>query len=656
MAEGVEGEAERAAVEAAAARAAAEVEDGKAGPLQDAGDGVVYLQISTPLENQDASQATPEMRAAIGDVEGVETYLSGYPAINHDTQDIFNEDLARGESIAVPVALLVMVFMFGTLGGIAVPVAFAAVTIPVTLGFVWIFAHVMEMAIYVTNIVALIGLAIAVDYSMLVVFRYREELAHTADPHEALRTTMATAGRATLFSGAVVAVGLALLVFMPLPFMRSMGVGGLLVPLVSIAASATLLPALLSVMGRGVNRLRVIPRRVLERRAAKNVTGFWHGLATSIMRRPLLWFCAAGGLMIALALPALGLALTSGDNRGIPLTTESTRGMHVLQTTLGPGALAPHQVVVDTHRAGGASAPAVVAAQERLVAELRRDREIIPRTTLAPFMGAPAQARQANLVDADGRVLQIRAAGRHDAGEQPAMDLVERIREDYVPAARFPRGTTVLVSGGPAFGVDFLDRAYGAFPWLVLAVLVVAYLLLVRAFRSVVLPAKAVVMNLLSVSAAYGVLVLAFQHGWGEPFGLQETPQIEGWIPIFLFAVLFGLSMDYEVFLLSRIREEWDLRHDNEHAIAYGLEHTGRIITAAAIIMIAAFSGFMAGSFVGLQEFGLGLSAAILLDATIVRAILVPATMKLLGQWNWYLPERVRRALRLRPSGAPAGS
>ena len=656
VAEGVDSEAERAAVEAAAARAAAEVEAGKANPPQDARDGVVYLQISTPLENQDASQATPEMRAAIGDVEGVETYLSGYPAINHDTQDIFNEDLARGESFAVPVALLVMVFMFGTLGGIAVPVAFAAMTIPVTLGLVWVFAHVMEMAIYVTNIVALIGLAIAVDYSMLVVFRYREELAHTADPHEALRTTMATAGRATLFSGAVVAVGLALLVLMPLPFMRSMGVGGLLVPLVSIAASATLLPALLSVMGRGVNRLRVIPRRVLERRAAKNVTGFWHGLATSIMRRPVLWFCAAGGLMIVLALPALGLALTSGDNRGIPLTTESTRGMHVLQTTLGPGALAPHQVVVDTHRAGGASDPAVVAAQERLVAELQPDREIIPRTTLAPSMVAPAQARQANLVDADGRVLQIRAAGRHDAGEQPAMDLVERIREDYVPAARFPHGTTVLVSGGPAFGVDFLDRAYGAFPWLVLAVLVLAYLLLLRAFRSVVLPAKAVVMNLLSVSAAYGVLVLAFQHGWGEPFGLQQTPQIEGWIPIFLFAVLFGLSMDYEVFLLSRIREEWELRHDNEHAIAYGLEHTGRIITAAAIIMIAAFGGFLAGSFVGLQEFGLGLCAAILLDATIVRAILVPATMKLLGQWNWYLPERVRRALRLRASGAPAGS
>jgi putative drug exporter of the RND superfamily len=645
VATGVDGAADRAAVEAAAGRAAASVESGKAGPLLEGGPGIVYVQLS---------KLTPDLRREIGRVRGVTTYLSGYPAIGHDTEEIFNEDLARGESIAIPIALLVMVFMFGTLGGIAVPVAFAAMTIPVTLGFVWIFAHVMEMAIYVTNIVALIGLAIAVDYSMLVVFRFREELAHTDDARVALRTTMSTAGRATLFSGGVVAVGLALLVFMPLPFMRSMGVGGLLVPLVSIAASATLLPALLAVMGRGVNRWRIIPRRVLERRAAKDVTGVWHALATSIMRRPVLWFVAAGGLMLALAAPALGLALTGGDNRGVPLTRESTRGLHVLETTLGPGALAPHQLIVDTRRAGGASDPAIIAAQRRFVAELQRDPEIVRQTIAAPALVPPERARQANLVDPDGRVIQIRAAGRRDSGQEASQDLVERIRDRYVPAAGFPRGAEVLLSGAPAFGVDFLDRAYSAFPWLVLAVLVVSYVLLLRAFRSVVLPAKAVVMNLLSVSATYGVLVLAFQHGWGEPFGLQQSPQVEGWIPIFLFAMLFGLSMDYEVFLISRIREEWELRHDNEHAIAYGLEHTGRIITAAAIIMIAAFSGFLFGSFVGLQEFGLGLSAAILLDATIVRAILVPATMKLLGEWNWYLPERVRRAMRLRPSSAPA--
>ena len=238
------------------------------GPVLYASPRVAYAQINTPLENQDAAKKTPDIRAATPTLPGVTTYLSGFPAINHDTQKIYNEDLTKGETIAIPIALIVMAFMFGTLGGIAVPFAFAAVTIPSTLGAVWVVAHFMDMAIYVTNIVTLIGLAIAIDYSMLVVFRYREELEKHDSAHEALVETMKTAGRATLFSGAVVAVGLALLVFMPLPFMRSMGVGGLLVPLFSIAASATFLPALLAVMGTKVNRLRVIPRSILEHRAS----------------------------------------------------------------------------------------------------------------------------------------------------------------------------------------------------------------------------------------------------------------------------------------------------------------------------------------------------------------------------------------------------
>jgi RND superfamily putative drug exporter len=370
-------------------------------------------------------------------------------------------------------------------------------------------------------------------------------------------------------------------------------------------------------------------------------------MATAIMRRPVVWGGLAAALMIALALAATGLHLTGGDNRGTPITTEAARGLKLLEDTLGPGALAPQQIVIDTGRPGGAFAPDIAAAQRRLVAELRGDREVQRSTILAPALLGPAQARRANLVDATGRIVQVRAAGRSDAGEPDAVDLVHRIRDRYIPAARFPSSADVLLTGAPAFGVDFIDKAYGAFPWLILAVLVLSYLLLLRAFRSVVLPAKAVVMNVLSVSATYGVLTLAFQHGWGEPIGLQSSPQIEAWIPVFLFAILFGLSMDYEVFLLSRVREEWDLRHENEHAVAYGLEHTGRIITAAAIIMIAAFSGFTFGSFVGLQEFGLGLSAAILLDATVVRAVLVPAVMKLLGDWNWYLPARVRRVLRV---------
>ncbi|MGI8801607.1 MAG: MMPL family transporter [Solirubrobacteraceae bacterium] len=647
----------RAAVAAAAARAAAVVSGAKAGPVLLAAPNVVYSQISTPLQNADAAKETPAMRAAIPGIPGARTYLSGFPAINHDTQKLYSSDLAKGESIAVPIALLVLAFMFGTLVAIGVPLAFAAVTIPSTLGAVWIVAHFMDMAVYVTNIVTLIGFAIAVDYSLLVVFRFREELEQHEAVEDALVATMKTAGRATLFSGGVVAIGLSLLAFMPLPFMRSMGVGGLLVPLFSIASAATFLPALLAVVGRRINRFRVVPRRILASRADGR-PGFWTRLSQSIMRRPWAYLIGAGAVMIGLAVPGLQLHLTGGDNRGVPLTTESTRGLDLLQRTLGPGALAPHQIAVDTRAAGGALTPATLAAERRLVGLLRGDPEVRSATIQAPALlpqtpAGLAAARQANLVDAGAEVLQIRVAGKGDAGTDAAINLVHRIRDRYVPAADFG-ASEVLVTGAPAFGVDFIKRAYGAFPWLVLAVLVLSYLLLLRAFRSIILPLKAVVMNLLSVSATYGVLVLVFQHGLHSSIGLQGSPQIDAWIPIFLFAMLFGLSMDYEVFLLSRMREEWDETHDNQLAVSRGLEHTGRIITAAAIIMIAAFAGFTAGSFVGLQEFGVGLSAAIFFDATVVRALLVPALMKLLGDWNWYLPDRVRRALRLVPPGRPA--
>jgi uncharacterized membrane protein YdfJ with MMPL/SSD domain len=636
-----------AAAESAAQRAARRIPGGKAGPPRTAAPGLAYVQITTPFQAADAKSYTPAMRKAIGVVPGVRTYLTGYPALNHDLQPLYNRDLSQGEEIAVPIAILVLLFMFGALGAIAVPFMFAFATLPTTLGLVWVAAHLGNMAQYVTNIVTLIGFAIAIDYSMLVVFRYREQLSAAQDPAEALETTMATAGRATLFSGLTVAIGLALLLLMPLPFMRSMGAGAVLIPLVSIAASATLLPAFLSVLGTRVNRFRVVPRRVLERRAS-GAPGLWWRLARSIMRRPVAYLLGTAAVLLALAIPALQLHLTGGDNRSTPRGTQASDGLYLLESTIGPGALAPHQIVVDTGAPGGATARATVAAELRLVRELRSDARIEPATIQAPALLSSAVSHQADLLDASAQALQIRASGRTDAGTFQATDLVRDIRHRYIPAARFPRSARVVLTGAPAFGVDFTKKAYGAFPWLVGAVLVITYLVLLRAFRSVVLPLKAVLLNLLSVSASYGVLVLAFQHGAGKVVGFHSSPQIEAWIPIFLFATIFGISMDYKVFLLSRMREEWDRHRGNERAVAYGLEHTGRIVTAAAVIMIAAFSGFMAGRFVGLQEFGLGLSAAIFLDATVVRALLVPAAMKLLGRRNWVLPERVRRAMRLR--------
>jgi RND superfamily putative drug exporter len=465
---------------------------------------------------------------------------------------------------------------------------------------------------------------------------------------------METAGRATIFSGLTVAVGLALLAFMPLPYIRSMGIGGLLIPLVSIAASATVLPALLAVMGRGVNRFAVLPRSLLARRTAAE-GGFWARLARTIMRHPIPILVGSIVVMLALAYPATQLKVTGGDNRGYPRGTDATDGLFVLERTLGPGSLAPDQILIDTGKPDGALAPSVVASERRLVALLHKDPAVNPKTIASPALaGSVQRAKAASLLDPTAQIAQVRAASYQDSGTEQAMNLVHRIRGRYVPAARFS-GAQVYVTGAPAFGVDFIAKAYGAFPWLIAAVLVISYLVLLRAFRSMLLPIKAVLMNLLSVAAAYGVLVLFFKHGVGHTlFGFKSSPQIEGWIPIFLFAVLFGLSMDYEVFLLSRMREEWDAVHDNERAVAHGLEHTGRIITAAAVIMIAAFSGFTTGRIVAFQEFGTGLSVAILLDATIVRALLVPATMKLLGRWNWFLPDGVRRAMRLTPSPVPA--
>jgi RND superfamily putative drug exporter len=639
-------------VEQAAQRAAAKLPHGKALPPRPAGPGVYYVQIQTPLQAADAKNHTTAMRQAIGTVPGAQTYLTGFPALAHDEQPIYSKDLSKGEMIAVPIAIAVLLFMFGTLGAVIVPIVFAGATLPTTLGLVWVIAHLGNTAQYVTNIVTLIGLAIAIDYSMLVVFRFREELSAGKDLQNALETTMSTAGRATLFSGMTVTIGLAALLLMPLPFMRSMGAGGVLIPLVSMAAAVTLLPALLSLLGTRINRLRVIPRSVLERRAT-GAPGAWSNLARIIMRRPVAILVVTSALMLTLAIPAFGLHVTSGDNRSTPPGTEAANGLLLLESRIGPGPLAPNQVVVDTGRPGGTSAPGTVAAEVRLLEQLRADRRIEAATIQAPAGLSAAVARRANLVDPQGRVLQIRAAGHTDAGTQTAVDLVRKIRNTYIPRAAFPSGDHVYLTGAPAFGLDFVNKAYSAFRWLLIAVLVITYFVLLRAFRSVVLPVKAVLMNLLSITATYGALVLVFQHGWGEVIGFHKTPQIEAWIPIFLFAMLFGLSMDYEIFLLTRMREEWDRYHDNERAVAFGLERTGRIITAAAVIMIAAFSGLMSGTFVGLQEFGFGLAIAIFLDATIVRALLVPALMKLLGRWNWYMPERIRRTLRLRPEREP---
>ncbi len=433
---------------------------------------------------------------------------------------------------------------------------------------------------------------------------------------------------------------------MPVPFIRSLGVGGFLVPLASIAAAATLQPALLSLFGRRAAH-RVPVAAFLRSRFGLRLpvlpgtidvdSGFWARLARSIMRRPVVFLAAGGAVLLAAAVPAAFLEVTPGSISALPRGPESVTGTTILRDHAGGGALTPIEIVADSGRPGGARAQPARAARARLADLIFHD----------PEAYITATGRGSQYVDASGRYGRVIVAGRHEYGDERTQALVRRLRHTLVPHARFLAGTSVYVGGAPAQGVDYLDRSYGWFPWLVLGALVLTYLVLLRAFRSVVLPLKAVLLNLLSVAAVYGLLVVIFRWGVGARLlGLYRVPQIEGWIPIFLFAMLFGLSMDYEVFLVTRMRESWDHVHDNARAVAHGLERTGRIVTAAAAIMVAAFSGFVAGRVAGLQEFGVGLALAVLVDATLVRACLVPALMAVLDRWNWWLPQRLARPAR----------
>ena len=621
------------------------------------GEGIVYGEVATTLDLQHAKGWTVALRRALRKPGFPVSYVTGEPAIQHDLDPILSADLRRGGTVALPVALLVLVAVLGVSAAVLIPFVFAACTITATLAALYLIAHALPISSYAPNLVELIGLGLAIDYSLLVVHRFREELARGQSTvaqgqstvedavvrgqctvEDAVVRTMQTAGRAIVFSGVAVAIGLAVVLIMPVPFLRSLGIAGFLVPLVSIVASLTLQPVLLSLFGRrGMRAVRV---RAL--RPARARTGdFWARLAGAIMRRPVVVLLAGTAVLLAAAAPVVLLRLTPGSISAIPRSTESARGLALLDERVGAGAVTPIEVVVDAGLAGGARTAAVRAATERLAEGITQD----------PEAYITATGEKAPYVDSSGRYRRVFVVGRHEYGDPAMQALVRRLRSRLVPAARFPTAVRVHVGGAPAQGVDFLARVYGMFGWIVLAVLALTYVVLLRAFRSLLLPLKAVLLNVLTVLASYGLLVVIFRFGVGaDVLGLYRIEQVEGWIPVFLFAMLFGLSMDYEVFLVTRMRESWDGDHDNRRAVVEGLQRTGRIITAAAAIMVAAFSGFVAGRVAGLQEFGAGLALAVLLDATIVRMLLVPSLMAVLGSWNWWLPKPIARLARISSS------
>jgi uncharacterized membrane protein YdfJ with MMPL/SSD domain len=612
---------------------------------------LTYATLRLPLEPEDAKDEVEPIREALGTPPGFEkTLVGGQAAFDHDTTPIFDEDLQRAETFAFPLALLILLFVFGTVVSALLPLLVSIVTIAMSLGTIYLVGQATTLAVYVTNVIVLIGIGIGIDYSLLMVSRFREELAAGRDKDAALARTMATAGHAVVFSGAAVTIGLAVLVFLNVPFIRSMGIGGMLVPIFAVAAGLTLLPALLYILGPRINALRVIPHR--WQRTDRNV---WGRLAGWIMRRAGWVFAVTLVVMLALAAPSLSLSVNQNILEDAPSEAEAVQAGRVLQDALG-GAVNPNVYVIDTGEPDGVYQPTTFARLTGLADDLRAEDEVVMSVTWPDL--TPQELRAAGgagIVDETGQYALMNVAPYGDSLSDSARALNTLMEDTAEEFERADPGVTLTLTGDPALQNDFNAAVYGPFPGLVLIVLVLAYLALMRAFRSLLLPLKAVILNVISILATYGLLVLVFQEGYGASLlGVDHDVRgIASWIPVFLFAFLFGLSMDYEVFLVSRMREIYDSGVPTEPAVAAGLQRTGRLVTSAALIMVVAFSGFIIGSSTDLKEFGFGLAAAIAIDATIVRAFLVPSLMKLMGHWNWWLPPRVARVARVRTTPRP---
>ena len=613
----------RAAAEASRLLSGGRVDDTERLPS-----GAAAAFVTSQLSGNAAADRVALLRQRLGP----DVFVTGDAAMQHDMGPVLARDLKVGELyFAVPAALVILLLVFGTASAL-LPFLFAAATIPPALGIAWGVAHVLELSDYLRNMVLMIGLGIAIDYSLLVVNRYRDERRSGRTHDEAVRETMTHAGRTILFSGLAVSVGLALMLLLPVPFLRGFGVGGLVIPLVSVVCALTLLPVLLATFGDRLERIRILPRGLAERRHAGELR-LWAAHARWVMRRAKLLTPLIAILLVLAALPLIGIRVGPGSTSSLPPGIPAMRGLTILQHGSNTDSLDPTTIIIDSGRAGGAraSAPAL-ATLDRL---LRADPEVVR-------VSPPVR-------DASGRYLRIDVVGRHDPAGRQAQAFADRLRARLIPAAHFPASVNVIAGGGAASATDFVSRTLGSFPWLILGVLGLTYLLLVRAFRSLLLPLKALVMNLLTVAAASGLMIAVFQWGWGTWAGFLKVPQIEGWIPVFMFTLLFGLSMDYEVFLITRMREAWDSTRSNTSAVAHGLAHTGRIVTAAGLIMAATFSGFLLGSIPPMQQLGFGLAVAIMIDITLVRGVLLPSTMALVGRWNWYLPAWTARALRVKP-------
>jgi RND superfamily putative drug exporter len=570
------------------------------------------------------------------ETDGFRVLTAGPGSVSHENDEISERDLRRGEIIGIPIALVILLLVFGTAVAAGIPLVIAVLSIVVSVGSVALVGQAFEFNLLVVNMITMIGLALGIDYALFIVHRYREERRRGLDKESSIARAGATASRAVMFSGGTVVVGLSGMLIIPTNIYRSLAAGAIFVAIFTVIAALTLLPAVLSLLGDKVDALRI---PFLNRGAREDGAGFWARIASIVMKRPLVSAGITLAVLVAAAIPFFTINTGLPGISSMPPDSRSRQAFEILDEDFSAGLISPTEVVVD---APDVSDPSIQAAIGDLMAELQGDPQ---------FGQAGVETNEAG----DLAVVSVLIEG--DANTDAAYDAVRRLRDDYVPSAFAGVEADVLVTGDSAQGVDLFALIDRYTPIVFGFVLGLSFVLLLLVFRSLVVPIKALIMNLLSVGATYGLIVLVFQHGVGnELFGFQQSDTIAVWLPLFLFAILFGLSMDYHVFLLSRIRERFDQTGDNNGSVAFGLRSTAAIITGAAAIMVVVFSGFAAGDLTELQQSGFGLAVAVILDATIVRSVLVPSTMALLGNLNWYLPSWLNWLPRIGLEGEPQGA
>jgi RND superfamily putative drug exporter len=584
-----------------------------AGDLQARSDRAVVLGIG--LGDEGAADEVLDVLRELDD-DSVEMFATGEWSVERDFLALSEEDLQKGElQFGLPVALIVLLLVFGAVVAGLIPLAMAMVAILTALGLVALVGIAFELSVFTINMLTGMGLALGIDYALFIVSRWREERSGGREPADAIAAAGATASRAVLFSGVAFVIAMFGLLLIPSTIFRSLAAGAILVGVTSVAAALTLLPAVLSLLGDRVNAARI----PVVGRGAERGTGaegrFWGAIVRAVMRRPVISAGLSIAVLLALALPVLNYTTGEAGIRTLPDRFASKQGFTALEEEFGVGTTDNVIVVVDGDVGGPETRSAVDRLSERLEAN-------------DAFQQVSTEAYP------DRRLALIEALPVGDSRDDRALDAVRQLREEEISGAR------VLVTGETAESIDYYALTDRWLPILLTVVLTLSFILLTVAFRSIVVAGTAIVLNLLSVGAAYGLLILVFQEGFGnELFGFQQVDFIEAWVPLFLFAVLFGLSMDYHVFLLSRIRERYLQTGDSDSAVAYGIGSTARLITGAALIIIAVFGGFAVGDLVMFQQMGFGVAISLLIDATIIRSVLLPAAMKLLGDWNWYLPK-----------------